>query len=128
MVDLIYFFRKIRVPISKFLERLHNRKFIKLVSINSRKEITGFLFAEVGFVGGDITKKRKIMAIHELGVDSSNRSTGFGTELMNEAIRIAKDKKCEEITLSVWSFNEKAISFYIKNHLEVQCMRMELKL
>ena len=86
------------------------------------------MFAEIGFVGGDLTRRRKIMNIHELGIDSSNRGTGFGTELINEAKRIAKEKKCEEITLSVWSFNQKAIDFYINNNLEVQTLRMEFKL
>ena len=106
---------------------MHSRRFVKLVSTDGKK-ITGFLFAECGFVGGDITKRRKIMAIHEIGVDSLNRSTGFGTELMDEIKEIARRKKCEEITLSVWAFNERAISFYIRNNLEFQCMRMEFKL
>lgn len=100
---------------------------IKLVSVEDKK-VTGFLFAEIIFVGGDITKRRKIMSIHEIGVDSSCRSTGFGTELLDEVKKIAKVKNCEEIILSVWSFNERAISFYIRNQFQCQCMRMELEM
>ena len=118
----------IRVPIDKFDERMHSHKFVKLVSCDEKNIVNGFMFAEIGFVGGDLTRRRKLMHIHELGIDSSNRGTGFGTELINEAIRIAKIKNCEEIILSVWSFNEKAINFYIKNNFKFQCMRMEFKL
>ena len=107
---------------------MHSHKFIKLVSCDDENKVNGFMFAEVGFIGGDLTRRRKLMHIHELGIDSSNRGTGFGTELINEAKRIAKIKNCEEIILSVWSFNEKAINFYIKNDFECQCMRMEFKI
>ena len=107
---------------------MHSHKFIKLVSVDSNNKVNGFIFAEIGFVGGDLTRRRKLMHIHELGIDSSNRGTGFGTELMNEAKKIARSKNCEEIILSVWAFNKKAIDFYIKNNLEVQTLRMEFKL
>ena len=107
---------------------MHSHKFVKLVSVDDNNKVTGFVFAEFGFVGGDLTRRRKLMHIHELGIDSSSRGTGFGTELMNEVKRIAKEKNCEEIILSVWAFNKKAIGFYIKNNLEVQTLRMEFKL
>ena len=42
--------------------------------------------------------------------------------------RIAKEKNCVELNLSVWSFNTNAINFYIKNGLECQSMRMEFKI
>ena len=115
------------ISLETFLERLHDRTMIKLVSINDKKRITGFTFADIKVKKGLLSKKRKIMAIHEIGVDSSNRSTGFGTELILELKRIAKEKKCDEVLLSVFSFNERAIAFYKKNGFEVQSLKMELK-
>ncbi len=100
---------------------------IKLVFVDN-KEIKGFVFGEVGIVGGTLTRKRKILAIHEIGVTEDSRHLGIGTQLLDEMKRIGKEKKCEEILLSVWSFNEKAINFYIKNGLKCQTMRMEFEI
>ena len=100
---------------------------IKLVFIDN-KEIKGFVFGEIVTKGGLQTKRRKILAIHEIGVIEDSRHLGIGTQLLNEMIRIAKDKNAVELSLSVWSFNTNAINFYIKNKMEVQTMRMEFKL
>ncbi len=100
---------------------------IKLVFVDN-KEIKGFVFGEVGIVGGTLTRKRKILAIHEIGVLSDSRHLGIGTKLMNEIKRIGKVKGAKEISLSVWSFNEKAFNFYIKNGFEIQSFRMEFKI
>lgn len=122
------FISKDPCPLDKFNERMHSKKTIKLVSIDDKKEVTGFLFAEVLTIGGDITHKRKIIAIHEIGVSKINRGTGFGTELFNEIKKIAKEKNCCDITLSVWQFNENAIRFYKKMGMNIQSLRMEIKI
>ena len=122
------FISKDPLPLDKFNERMHSRKIIKLVSINERKQVTGFLFAEVRIVGGEITHKRKIMAVHEIGVSQISRGTGFGTELFKEIKRIAKEKNCDDISLSVWQFNENAINFYKKMGMSIQCLKMEIKI
>ena len=100
---------------------------IKLVFVEDKK-ILGFVFGEVGIVGGTLTKRRKILHIHEIGVTEDSRHLGIGTQLLDEMKRIAKEKNCVELNLSVWSFNKKAINFYIKNGLECQTMRMEFKI
>jgi len=100
---------------------------IKLV-FEENKEIKGFIFGEIGRIGGILTKKRKILAIHEIGVESDSRHLGIGTKLINEIKRIGKVKGANEISLSVWSFNESAFNFYIKNGFEIQTFRMEIKL
>lgn len=100
---------------------------IKLVFVEN-KEVKGFVFAEVVTKGGLQTKKRKILAVHELGVENDSRHLGIGTKLMNEIKRIGEIKGCQEISLSVWSFNEKAFKFYIKNGFEIQTFRMEFKM
>ena len=100
---------------------------IKLVFIDNN-EVKGFVFGEILTKGGIQTKKRKILAIHEIGVTKDSRHLGIGTKLINEIKRIAIIKEAQEISLSVWSFNEKAFNFYIKNGFEIQTFRMEFKI
>ena len=100
---------------------------IKLVFVDN-KIVKGFVFGEIITKGGLQTKKRKILAIHEIGVIKESRHLGIGTLLLNEMIKLGKEKNAVELSLSVWSFNQKAINFYIKNNMKVQTMRMELKL
>ena len=100
---------------------------IKLVFVEDKK-VKGFVFGEVVTKGGLQTKRRKILAVHELGVTKDSRHLGIGTKLMNEIKNIAKTKGANEISLSVWSFNEKAFNFYIKNGFEIQTFRMEFKM
>ncbi len=126
-VDRISLLILIRVPIKEFKRRLHSKKIIKLVSVNNKK-IDGFVFAEVGNVGGELTERRKIVHIHEIGVTKSSRGLGIGTSLINEVRTIGKMKNAKEIILSVWSFNESAINFYKKNGFDIQTLRMESKI
>ncbi len=100
---------------------------IKLVFVDN-KIIKGFIFGEVVTKGGLLTKRRKMLAVHEIGVTKDSRHLGIGTNLMNEIKRIAINKGAKEISLSVWSFNEKAFNFYKKNGFEIQSLRMEFKI
>lgn len=106
---------------------MHSKKMIKLVFVDN-KEVKGFVFGEVVQKGGLQTKKRKILAVHELGVEENSRHLGIGTELMNEIKKIGIQKGVQEISLSVWSFNQKAFNFYLKNGFEIQTFRMEFKM
>jgi len=100
---------------------------IKLVFVDNKK-VKGFIFGEIVTKGGLLTKRRKILAVHEIGVTSDSRHLGIGTKLMNEIKRIGASKGVQEISLSVWAFNEKAFNFYIKNGFEIQTFRMEFKI
>ena len=106
---------------------MHSKKMIKLVFEN-KKEVKGFIFAEVIQKGGLQTKKRKILAVHEIGVDEDSRHLGIGTQLINEIKNIGLKKGAQEISLSVWSFNQNAFNFYLKNGFEIQTFRMEFKM
>ena len=126
-IDQIYLQILILVPIEEFNRRLSKHNFIKLVFVDNKK-ILGFVFGEVLIKGGLQTKKRKVLAIHEIGVDSSFRRSGIGTKLIDEIKRIAIEKNCDDVNLSVWSFNINAINCYVKNGFEIQSLRMEFKL
>jgi hypothetical protein len=48
--------------------------------------------------------------------------------LINEIKKIAKENKCDNINLSVWSFNENAIKFYKHTGFKSQKINMEIVL
>jgi Acetyltransferases len=53
--------------------------------------------------------------INELVVDSDYRNIGIGKELIDYAIKKARDKKMDEIEVGVMKENDGAIRFYKKN-------------
>jgi ribosomal protein S18 acetylase RimI-like enzyme len=53
-----------------------------------------------------------VIEIARIYAVTSETGKGIGTVLMNECIRIAKEKKRKFIWLGVWEHNEKAIRFY----------------
>ena len=56
------------------------------------------------------------------------QNIGIGTSLINEIKKIAKEIKCDNINLSVWSFNENAIKFYKHIGFNTQKINMEITL
>ena len=56
------------------------------------------------------------------------QNKGIGTALINEIKKIAKENKCDNINLSVWSFNENAIKFYKHAGFKNQKTNMEIVL
>jgi len=63
--------------------------------------------------------------IMTIGVIDECRNLGLGSQLLNEAIRIAreKSKKCMGIYLHVIEYNSVAIRFYLKNEF-IECSLM----
>ncbi len=92
------------------------------------KTIEGFIIGEITEREGRHTKFKRTMEVHTLGVKKDLHNKGIGTLLMNEIKRIAKDKKCDNIKLSVWSFNENAIKFYKHNGFQNKKINMEINL
>ena len=63
--------------------------------------------------------------IDDICVDENCRGKGVGTAIYEEILRYAKMRKCHNITLNVWCFNENAIKFYEKCGLKPQRIFME---
>lgn len=63
--------------------------------------------------------------IDDLCVDKAYQGKGIGTALYNEILRYAKMRRCQSITLNVWSFNEGAIKFYESLGMKPQRIFME---
>lgn len=85
-----------------------------ILSSDNQKEIYGFALYQ--FKKGCST----VLWIDELIIKSNYRHCGYGTIIMNELEKIAKDNKCNKIELCCWSFNTNASNFYNKLNYKEQ--------
>ena len=56
----------------------------------------------------------KVAILEDMIIDKNYRKNGFGSDLINEAIKYAKNQNCLRITLLTDFNNEIAIDFYTK--------------
>lgn len=110
----------------EFLELINDENIIILVSENVI--IDGFLIAEVIEKEGRLTKKRKTLYINQLGVLKKDQHGGIGTNLVKEVEKIARNLKCDNVMLTVWAFNKKAMKFYKELNFNERTRTLELKL
>ena len=68
----------------------------------------------------------KTLYVDDLCVDETKRGSVVGKALMTHAGQFAKDCGCHNVTLNVWSFNEKAMRFYASFGMHEQRRTMEL--
>ena len=59
----------------------------------------------------------KTMYVDDFCVDEKHKHKGIGTILFNYIKDVAKQENCYNITLNVYSFNEAAKQFYIKQKM-----------
>ena len=70
----------------------------------------------------------KTLYVDDLCVDEKSRGNGVGRALMDHVVGYAKSLQCHNVTLNVWSFNEKAMRFYQSFGMQEQRRTMELML
>ena len=70
----------------------------------------------------------KTLYVDDLCVDEKSRGNGVGRALMDHVVGYAKRLQCHNVTLNVWSFNEKAMRFYQSFGMQEQRRTMELML
>lgn len=63
--------------------------------------------------------------IDDICVDENCRGQHIGTAIYNAILRYAKMRRCHNITLNVWSFNESAMKFYESLGMKPQRVFME---
>ena len=63
--------------------------------------------------------------VDELVVQPHARSKGIGALLLDEAIRLAGDHGCAEISLSVMASNAEALRFYRRHGFEDEALLLE---
>ena len=66
--------------------------------------------------------------VDELIAKPAERNRGVGTLLLNEAIRLARQQGCAEVSLGVTKSNLAALHFYRRHGFEDQALLLELHL
>ncbi len=72
-----------------------------------------------------LLKERKVGVIDALCVDKKIRNKGFGKLVFNEMILKLKTRNITNLELTVWSFNESAVSFYESMDMSFRSYVME---
>ena len=93
-------------PKSAFFYEMYTNPFAKVYVYEEDGIIKGYLDLWITFEKAQVAN---------VGVRKEFQGQGLGQILLDEAIRIANEKNCENITLEVRVGNEKAISLYEKN-------------
>lgn len=100
-----------------------------LLVCEDEKIIRGY--AMVSFVIKPETPYRyelKFAEIEEIGVDQNCQNKGYGKQLMNSIINLAKQKGFFQIELNMFTFNQNADKFYEKMGFETYRKHLRLNL
>lgn len=108
-----------------FLDALKNEKVLVLVAVEDNV-VYGYLRAE--FMDKPYLVKSKIADIDNLGVSSKFRRQGIGKKLMDAFVEICREKKIDEIRLSVYNKNISAYNFYEEYGFEPMQQKMVMNL
>ena len=92
------------------------------------KHIIGFIHATINNKESNNLISNKNLFISSFGIKKEYQNKGLGTKLFKELKKIAINQKCDNIILNVWSFNNNAITFYLKQGFKEQRKIMEIKL
>lgn len=84
------------------------------------KKIIGYIILKIKEQDNGIMRKRKLMTIDTLCVDESFRGQGIGTNMLNFAKKLGKEKECTDLYLTVNPKNKNAINVYEKFGMKVK--------
>ena len=89
-------------------------------------QVLGYCFCKVkDYTLDPVMEAHLSLHIDDLCVDEQHRGKGIGKALYMEACRYAKMRRCYNVTLNVWSFNEQAVKFYESLGLMPQKLGLE---
>ena len=84
-----------------------------LVYADDKNIVKGYCFCFVQQVReSQLLTDIKTLYIDDLCVDENCRKQGIGTALYNQAVLLAKELGCYNLTLNVWASNKDALRFY----------------
>ena len=133
-VDLVH--HNARPDIFKVGRKYSDAELLKIIKDKSRPilvytddadVVVGYCFSVIMEHKGDsILSDIRTLYIDDLCVDENRRREGIGKALYEAALALAKDEKCYNLTLNVWSCNPDAIRFYESVGLVPQKINMEI--
>jgi ribosomal protein S18 acetylase RimI-like enzyme len=75
--------------------------------------VVGYAFVKLGRPPDDAIHRPRVFAyVEEVAVSSDHRRLGVGKALMQGVEGWARDRKVDQIELTVWEFNDEAMKFY----------------
>lgn len=99
------------------------------VAVDENDYVLGYLFSYIiDQRTASLFRNYKTLYIDDLCIDENFRNTGIGNKLFAHSVEFARECGCYNIELNVWSFNDRAIEFYKKQGMEIQCYKMEYRL
>ena len=97
--------------------------------IENATTVVGFVYAYSDEKGRlPIHKSRKYLVIDNICINKEDQHQGYGKQLLDYVIRIAKEMHYSDIMLNVYSFNAYAISLYKKKGFRTLTQDMILKI
>lgn len=101
-------------------------KKVIFLAIDEENRTLGHIFCVLKNIEeNDSLQKVKTLFIDDFCVDKNSRSENIGKQLYDFVENYAKEIGCYNLTLDVYSFNERAIAFYEKCGLVNQKVVME---
>ena len=97
------------LSINEFEQIVQNEDVISVVA-EENGVVIGFCIVSIRNKSGMVDKK--VAYMDDLCIDEEFRGQGVGKKLFHFVSDMAKKKGAERLDLMVWSFNQKAISFY----------------
>ena len=89
-------------------------------------QVLGYAFCILKEVRGDqLMQDIRTLYIDDLCVDENCRGRGVGSALYRHVLDYARQERCYNVTLNVWSLNAPAMAFYQKCGLKPQKVGME---
>ena len=110
---------------SQVLAMLNSSRTPIFVAVEEGK-VLGYGFCQVKtYKDESVVNDHTELYSDDLCVDENNRGKGVGTELYHTICRYAKQRRCHNVTLNVWSDNRSALKFYESLGLKPQKIGME---
>ena len=96
------------------------------VATDETEAVLGYAFCIFQqHIDDNILTDVKSLYIDDLCVDEEKRGMHIGKQLYEHVLTFAKESRCYNVTLNVWSCNESAMKFYEKCGLVPQKIGME---
>ena len=112
-----------------FADRLNDPKLTNFIAESETGKVVGYAFAWVISHRNHSTYiDFDCFYIDDICVLQSHQRNGIGKKLFDCCKEKAQEKKCKNIELGVWEFNQNAIAFYKSCGLTDRIRRMEYKL
>ncbi len=105
---------------------IHDDRRPIFTAVDETGKVSGYAFCIFQqHVGDNILTDIKTLYIDDLCVDEKLRGQHIGRQLYEYVLNFAREQKCYNVTLNVWSLNESAMKFYQACGLKPQKVGME---